>query len=40
MGNQQAKGTKRGSVQYPFSETEKKSRTDWTAGSNIIVVVL
>jgi len=33
MGNQQGKvGTKRPPEQYPFAETEKKSRTDWTAG--------
>jgi len=33
MGNQQGKqGVKRAQTQYPFDDTEKKSRTDWTAG--------
>ena len=34
MGNQQGKqGVKRAQTQYPFDDTEKKSRTDWTAGN-------
>lgn len=32
MGNQAAKPAKRTSQVYPFTEPEKKSRTDWTAG--------
>ena len=36
MGNQQGKvAAKRvaGPSQYPFMDTEKRSRTDWTAGT-------
>ena len=37
MGNQQGKqGLKRAQTQYPFDDTEKKSRTDWTAGNAIV----
>lgn len=35
MGNQNVKPAKRQAQVYPFNETEKKSRTEWTAGKSI-----
>ena len=35
MGNQNVKPAKRQAQVYPFNETEKKSRTDWTAGTSV-----
>ena len=32
MGNQNVKPAKRPAQVYPFNDTDKKSRTDWTAG--------
>ena len=37
MGNQNVKPAKRPAQVYPFNDTDKKSRTDWTAGKGVAI---
>ena len=37
MGNQNVKPAKRPAQVYPFNDTDKKSRTDWTAGKSVAI---
>ena len=37
MGNQNVKPAKRPAQVYPFNDSDKKSRTDWTAGKSVAI---